>query len=589
MPRLPSSSDVNVVPIQRDPGVSVPGTSVPSVSVPHTNVPELRVPQGAFSSAFGDAATAGSEVLVALANVAEKQQNRRETVDRSDKINAYGRQVNEELMRLNVESDLSHEETLDGYGQFLSTKRQEMVNEHKGTEDSKALLSIRLQEIENDAVGKAAGISTRLGREKVLNTYNDRLNPLLSSVARDPSQKNIDRAFMDLETNIGDLSGAFDPGEEENLLRRTGQEQIALSAVNSLITRGRVEEADSLMQGGLIGVLSPELQGNVVDRIETIRFKRDEFQRKSSEAEVFLGRPLNENEKLGMLGIKTNDKNDFSSKKRQAEESLGRPLNEEETLRLYGIEAKEGKLSERQQEILNLVDRGISPNLANDIASGNVKVSGPDQFGNFYRTNIATNEKELIPDKEAKVLVQIVEENVEAEIGNKQQSIKQATEKGTGPFAQVQAGISNVIGPFVEGALFEDTTESRQQLNIFKQTAKTALVNNPKFPVSEQELVANLLPDPDKFFKDPDTARSDLKKLEESLQGLKSAKEKQLSKTTLTTERRGELTDQISRIDEIMSLMKGGEEAPTVSTQEEFDALPSGAVYIENGDKYRKP
>jgi hypothetical protein len=33
----------------------------------------------------------------------------------------------------------------------------------------------------------------------------------------------------------------------------------------------------------------------------------------------------------------------------------------------------------------------------------------------------------------------------------------------------------------------------------------------------------------------------------------------------------------------------GGASIPTVSTQAEFDKLPKGAVYMEDGKQYRKP
>ena len=131
-----------------------------------------------------------------------------------------------------------------------------------------------------------------------------------------------------------------------------------------------------------------------------------------------------------------------------------------------------------------------------------------------------------------------------------------------------------MIGPCVEGTLFEETTDSRQQIRIFAQFAKAALINNPKFPVAEQKIVQELLPDPSIFFQDPDKARSDLNELKDSLEGFQTAKGKELAGKKITAKRRGELIDQISRIGEILSMMESPEE-----TEEEFEV---GKIYTDS-------
>ena len=266
MPRLPSSADVQQVSprIANDPGL---------------NVPSVRSVQGAFDSPVGIAAQELAPGLARMAEVAQKQENRRETVDRADRINQYAMTADEELRRLNTESDLSKEEVLQEYGQLLATRRQELLQQHGGSDDSIATLSIRLQELESQAVGKAAAISTKLGREKVLKVYNDRLNPLLQNVAQDASPENIDQTMLMLENQISDLSGAFDPNEEETLLRSTGREEIALSALDSLIIRGRAEEAETLLDNHLLNSLAPQNQRVVRGRIQNVYAAREEAAR----------------------------------------------------------------------------------------------------------------------------------------------------------------------------------------------------------------------------------------------------------------------------------------------------------------------
>ncbi len=89
--------------------------------------------------------------------------------------------------------------------------------------------------------------------------------------------------------------------------------------------------------------------------------------------------------------------------------------------------------------------------------------------------------------------------------------------QGTGPMSNLAAAAGRVVGPFVPGELFPDQQAARDQLRKFNQEAKQALVNNPRFPVAEQNIVREILPDPDKFFEDPDTAVKDFARLLEFL------------------------------------------------------------------------
>jgi len=74
--------------------------------------------------------------------------------------------------------------------------------------------------------------------------------------------------------------------------------------------------------------------------------------------------------------------------------------------------------------------------------------------------------------------------------------------EGTGPGAQIAPAFDFLAGLF-GGRAFEDTVDARERVRVLAQTLKTALVNNPRFPVAETELVARLLPDPDTFFTNP--------------------------------------------------------------------------------------
>jgi hypothetical protein len=99
----------------------------------------------------------------------------------------------------------------------------------------------------------------------------------------------------------------------------------------------------------------------------------------------------------------------------------------------------------------------------------------------------------------------------------------------------------------------------------------------------------------------------ELKKLEQSfgrntdsnirlLRNLKKGYEKSALRARAAAENRGN-KEKVNEIDALLKYSKQNakqptkpiESTPTVSTKAQYDALPSGAVYIEDGKKYRKP
>jgi hypothetical protein len=255
MPRLPSSQNVPQVQGTRDPGV--------------------QIPAGAFKSTAGIVAEELSPAIQKLAEISLRQDNRRDTIERSSLINQYNEEVNKELMRVNAESDLSREDVLNEFGSFMTKRRQELIESHAGSNDSRTMLETRLQDIGATFTGQAAGISVKIGKEKVKTTFNYAINPLIQRAAQNPTLENINKQLLGLETTLNDLGPALDPTEQASF-KSAAQEEIALGAVNNLLARNRVDSAEALIDIGGVGrYLSPEKLRQTLKNIETIRFERD--------------------------------------------------------------------------------------------------------------------------------------------------------------------------------------------------------------------------------------------------------------------------------------------------------------------------
>ena len=83
---------------------------------------------------------------------------------------------------------------------------------------------------------------------------------------------------------------------------------------------------------------------------------------------------------------------------------------------------------------------------------------------------------------------------------------------GTGALSNLAAIADATLGQVFDafGAedpiIAEDTQQARQNIRLFNQEVKRAIVNNPKFPKFEQEIVGDMLTDPDVWFTNPRSA-----------------------------------------------------------------------------------
>jgi hypothetical protein len=85
----------------------------------------------------------------------------------------------------------------------------------------------------------------------------------------------------------------------------------------------------------------------------------------------------------------------------------------------------------------------------------------------------------------------------------------QAAHQGTGPWSGIGAMVDNVAGGMIPNqairTYFQNNQENRQFLRAVTILGRSALVVNPRFPVAEMERVGSLFPDPDAFFRNPES------------------------------------------------------------------------------------
>ena len=147
---------------------------------------------------------------------------------------------------------------------------------------------------------------------------------------------------------------------------------------------------------------------------------------------------------------------------------------------------------------------------------------------------------------------QEVTETVDA--APQQTTLFSSIEKGVGPVDTAAQAISNVplLGELVNA---EDETRAKQVIKQFNQKVKTAVANNRRFPVAEQETIQKLLPKEDTIFSKDDNAFVQAQELKIFLEtSLNSAQNTAANKNT-SSKKREEALGKIEDIREILNLM----------------------------------
>lgn len=264
-----------------------------------------------------------------------------------------------------------------------------------------------------------------------------------------------------------------------------------------------------------------------------------------------------------------------------------------------------GDTGARGTKIRELIGRGLSYEDASDVVDGRVKVTNPDQFGDVFLVNVTDGSRRRVGGSQtgaAGAQFGIDPNAQRADLPGGQGSsvaqsqgfgLEDAILEGTGPAAMLRQGINNTVGPFMPGRQpFPETNDARASVRFFSQELKASLINNPKFPVAEQQLVATMLPDPDKFLRDPDGELSKVRQLH----GFLTQKQEQIARTLetgrVTTQERGDLMNQSEAIGRVLGMVGSlsgqqqgigygqGQSVARPQSQLDYQQIPPGTQYM---------
>ena len=128
---------------------------------------------------------------------------------------------------------------------------------------------------------------------------------------------------------------------------------------------------------------------------------------------------------------------------------------------------------------------------------------------------------------------------------------------GTGPVNMLRSGLQAGFGFLQEGMDADDALREQQRtlLRAIRFVGKTALISNSRMPVAESVLSAELFPDPDKLFVDPDVEAQKFQVIAQMTDALYTHNLRELASGNLNATQRAEAESSLRKVSFLRSLL----------------------------------
>lgn len=266
-------------------------------------------------------------------------------------------------------------------------------------------------------------------------------------------------------------------------------------------------------------------------------------------------------------------------------------------IRLEGIKQKgrlelerikaEGKApTARQQKISDaMTDYNVSEKEARDIVDGRLKVQSDPLSGQTKLVNIATGTEKIVTGAPP------VAEDAPAVEPPPEQTVFQSLDDAVGLVPGATEFIGQTFGQLAPELVEEDVVVARQKIRGLREKLIRALSLSGRPPVIEQQRLLDMLPSLGPL-ESPENARASLKALHGMLSRQVMDDMAVYNDPATPKKSRSEAFERARGIQSTLrELGAPPAESTTIDTQEEYDALPSGAEYIDkqSGQRSRKP
>jgi len=295
------------------------------------------------ASPFGDMADAVNQIQ----QVQQKKQSRIDTIQRVRALNEYDTFARDNLTKIQAEQDFIDPQVLSSYGEALAEKRDELLQGHGGSGDSRLQLEAMLEQARGSHAGTASKTAIQ-SQKALINDHISSVRKTLSSQAG-VSPDLIMEHMSSWDAEVDQMSGALSE-EEQTAHRLTGRGEILKSGVQTLLIQGDLSQVDQLLSSPLVidsmsasDMRSMKLQ--VVKKRRENEIENNKGLQKLQETAQILGVPveqITQDQRLRLAGLApTAGPQSYADKVRDAETVLGRQLTQDEKQNIVGLESSQ--------------------------------------------------------------------------------------------------------------------------------------------------------------------------------------------------------------------------------------------------------
>lgn len=243
-----------------------------------TPTPRGGIVSGPSNAGLGEsvqAATATKGVVEfadQLAQAGQRIQRRRDAVEHVNNLGEYETFATEELRKTSLEQDLTKQEVLSGLGERLRQKKTELLSRGGLSPDGMARLEADLEKTRVTHSVQAGGLARVQESKKTALMIGQNVNELASEYLADMANpRKLGEVFGKLDQKLSAYAGALEP-QEEIMFARNGRSMIVFGAL-SMLAETRPDAAEDILSQtpGIKGILSPEHQATVLQKINTAR------------------------------------------------------------------------------------------------------------------------------------------------------------------------------------------------------------------------------------------------------------------------------------------------------------------------------
>src|SRR3990167_8794909 len=149
----------------------VPYSATPSVA---PNQPQEYQRVQATPSEFGSTVGQATQQLGEnISNLGKEMwasqmrvQSREDAIERARDYGTFEEETQKKLISLANEGDLSRQETVNGYRDFIDETKNRIISEHRGSQESQMQLMAKLEENRSRVLGNAAAMSVQAQRSE---------------------------------------------------------------------------------------------------------------------------------------------------------------------------------------------------------------------------------------------------------------------------------------------------------------------------------------------------------------------------------------------------------------------------------------